>query len=201
MKHALLVGGGGIGSYFVRGYQELTKVEGFNQFPNLSLTVADDDTVDTDNLPYQNFELADVMDSKVKILEAKYGIVGIEGLIETEDQFKGFDVIISAVDNTSFRKMLFKYVFKKKNENAYWIDLRSEGRTISAYSKHKKHTLKSMQETLPKKEVKDGSCQLKYEKEAGIFQTGNKTIACLGVQMLLNWTRGDTNRAEFSMRT
>ena len=53
--------------------------------------------------------------------------------------------------------------------------------------------------TIPE-EKENGSCQLAFEKAAGIIQTGNKIIANIGVQMLHNWYRAEPNMAEFNHR-
>ena len=51
--------------------------------------------------------------------------------------------------------------------------------------------------TLPKEGGENGSCQLAYEKEAGIIQNGNKIIARYGAQLLLNWYRNEASKPEF----
>ena len=90
--------------------------------------------------------------------------------------------------------MLFN--FAHKNPEVYWIDLRSEGRSVAAFCKHKQNTLQTMLETVPE-EVEDGSCQLAFEKSSGVVQNGNKIIAAVGAQYILNYRRGEANPPKF----
>jgi len=189
----LIVGAGGIGSWMA---PELDRLRKTNQITTALITFADYDDVDTKNLPYQNFSKADVMDPKAEIIGARYGMEADTVEVNTKQMLDGYDCIISAVDNTIFRKMLFDYVFND-NKDVYWIDLRSEGKSYAVYAKSKKHTLKSLLNTLPDEEVENGSCQNAWELEQGIVQRGNIHAAAYGVSYILNWLRGDPNPAEF----
>ena len=195
MKKILIVGAGGIGSFLARNLHELSSVDDWDQLPGLDINFVDDDTVDTDNLGYQCYETDEVIDDKVEALENKYLFKGFCERVESPDFFKGYDCIVSAVDNTSFRKMLFKYA--AKNKDVYWIDLRSEGKIFSMYTKNKKNTLKKMLATIPE-DKEGGSCQNEFEKSNGIIQTGNRIVAAYGAQAILNWFRGDYNVAEIN---
>jgi len=192
-KNILIVGAGGIGSWMA---PELDRLRKTNQITTALITFADYDDVDTKNLPYQNFNKSDVMDPKVEIIAARYGMEYINTKIDKKDMLKGYDCIISAVDNTTFRKMFFDYVFND-NPDVYWIDLRSEGKSYAVYTKSKKHTYESMLATLPDEDVEDGSCQNAWELEKGIVQRGNIHAASYGVSYILNWLRGDPNPAAF----
>lgn len=189
----LIVGAGGIGSWMAPDLDRLRKT---NQINEALITFADYDDVDTKNLPYQNFNKSDVLDPKVEIIAARYGMEGINKKIDDKKMLKGYDCIVSAVDNTSFRRMLFDYVFND-NPETYWIDLRSEGKSYAAYSKSKRHTYESMLATLPTEDVENGSCQNAWELEQGIVQRGNIHAASYGVSYILNWLRGEHNPAEF----
>ena len=164
MKKILIVGGGGIGSWIAPDIDHYNK---HNQFHKTLFYFADEDTVESKNLPYTTYETEDIMDNKAECLEVKYGFSAITENILTEEQLTGYDCIVSAVDNTAFRELLFR--FAEKNPEVYWIDLRSEGRSIAAFTKHPTNTLDDMLKTLPEK-VENGSCQLAYELEAGIVQ-------------------------------
>jgi len=187
----LIVGAGGIGSWLAANLYESEK---HNQLKDTSIFFADHDTVEPDNLSYQNFELDDVMDYKTESISARYGFGAISNKIETTAELYTYDCIISAVDNTHFRKMLF--TFADKNPEIYWIDLRSEGRSVAAFCKHKQNTLQTMLDTIPE-EVEDGSCQLPFEKAGGIIQNGNKIIAAIGAQYILNYKRKVANPPKF----
>ena len=192
-KNILIVGAGGIGSWMA---PELDRLRKTRQITTALITFADYDDVDTKNLPYQNFNKSDVMDPKSEIIAARYGMDSLTIKIDKKKMLDGYDCIISAVDNTIFRKMLFDYAFND-NHDVYWIDLRSEGKSYATYTKSKKHTYKSILATLPDEDVEDGSCQNAWELEQGIVQRGNIHAAAYGVSYLLNWLRGDPNPAQF----
>jgi len=184
-KNVLIVGAGGIGSWLAFFLDDLNHHE---QTDHLLITFADDDEVETKNIKYQNFGIEDVTDYKVESLAARYGFEKIAKRITEAKQLKDYDLIISCVDNPAFRRLLFTTAEKM---DFYWIDLRSEGKGIAFYSKNKKNTLKKMLATLPKEDGEDKSCQLEYELEQGIIQQGNKIVAAIGSQMLLNWARNE----------
>jgi len=189
MKRVLVVGAGGIGSWLA---EHLYNLDTHGQFSdNVSFTFADDDTVENKNLYYQNFFMEDIMDEKSESLSARYGFGSITSRIESEDQLNGYEGIVCCVDNSKFRKLLFNYV--DKNEDVYWMDMRSEGRDIAVFTKNKKNTLEVMLKTLPKDDVEDGSCQRQWEFENNIIQFGNRIVSSIGAQYLLNWVRGDKN--------
>ncbi len=193
-KKILIVGGGGIGSWLAPILYELERHEQLNK---AEITIADNDTIEEKTLTYQNFGLEDLTDDKAESLSARYGFGARVERIEDPKAFKHFDCVISAVDNAKFRRMLFKAA--DKNEALYWIDLRSEGRTVAAFTKHKVNTLEKMLATVPDEDTEEGgSCQLEYELSAGIIQNGNKIIAAVGSQYILNWLRSEDSPPEFS---
>ena len=91
--------------------------------------------------------------------------------------------------------MLFNY--GSKNTNKYFIDLRSEGTTIFALTKHTKNDIEYLLSTIPE-EIEDTSCQRPFELSGGIIQQGNKIIAGIGSQFVLNYIRDDKNPPRFS---
>ncbi len=191
-RKILIVGAGGIGSWLA--YNLFTHDE-HKQLSNAEITFVDDDEVDLKNLPYQNFEQKDVTDYKVESIAARFGFKGVVKRLEKPEDLTGYDFVVSAVDNTAFRQLLFETA--EKNPDMYWMDLRSEGRSCAAFTKSKENTLERMMATIPK-EVKEGSCQREYELANGIVQTGNRIIAEIGAQYILNWLRGDFSASEFN---
>ena len=196
MNKILVVGAGGIGSwlgYFLFGLEKAT------QLGPCRIQFSDDDMVDLKNIRYQNFVKEDILEYKVAVLGDRYGFEQSTDRIVRPEQLDGWDIIISCVDNVGFRKMLFTYCGDK--EKPYWIDLRSEGRAIAFYTKHAKNTLAVLIDSLPADDDNEGgSCQLAFELEAGIIQQGNKIIACIGSQLLLNHLRGEANIAQYTVR-
>ncbi len=184
MKNILIVGAGGIGSWLAFNLYEL---ERHGQLNNVAITFADDDTVDPSNLKYQHFETQDTLDYKVESLSARYGFLSIAERIESENILNEYDCVICAVDNTIFRKLLFNWA--SKNPEKYWMDFRSEGSSLAAFTKSPDNTLSKMLETLGTEEVEDGSCQREWELKEGIVQNGNKIVACIASQYVLNYTR------------
>jgi hypothetical protein len=88
----------------------------------------------------------------------------------------------------------------EKNPDKFWIDLRAEGRSMSYYIKHPKNDIKKMMDTMDQKDQKNHSCQLEYELDNGIIQQGNKIIAYIGSQLLLNYLRDEPSVSHMSIR-
>ena len=120
MRKILIIGAGGIGSFLI---QFLNKVELYD------ITVADPDTVETKNLPYQNFKSGDVSINKAVVMFGRFDSVKkcSEYPILTEKQMKGYDLIICCVDNLSVRRTLY-------NTSLKWLDLRAQGRNCALVS-------------------------------------------------------------------
>jgi molybdopterin/thiamine biosynthesis adenylyltransferase len=196
-KNVLIVGAGGIGSWLAFNIYHNKK---HKQLKDASFTIYDDDTVDVKNIGYQYFEEVDLADYKSEILGVRYDMGYKVTRITDTDVFGYYDCIVSAVDNSIFRKLLFGYVFSKEGQNVHWIDLRSEGSTIAAFVKSPQNTYESMLATLPEEDTTEGSCQLGWELNQGIIQNGNKIVAAIGSQYLLNWYRGEFSPPSFSMR-
>ena len=191
-SNILIVGAGGIGSWLCYFLYDLQTHNQINR--DTYITVADPDTVEDKNLRYQNFSIEDITDNKALVMESKYGFSGIDTIINRSEQMADYDLIISCVDNTSFRRMMFNTCEKT---GKYFIDLRSEGTTIMALTKHKKNDIETLLATIPE-EIQDASCQRSFEFEGGIIQQGNKIIAGVGSQFVLNYIREDKNPALFS---
>ena len=191
-----VVGCGGIGSYLA---EHLFILYSNNQLNSIeSITLFDDDVVDTKNLKYQNFEDLDITDYKSDSLATRYSFLNRVERVTNPETLNDYDIIIAAVDNSQFRKLLYDWAATKKDK--YWIDLRSEGRSIAYYTKNKINTLDKMYNTLVETSEEGTSCQLNFELEAGIIQQGNKIIATIGSQLLLNKLRGEYSSAEFRAR-
>lgn len=196
MKTLLIVGAGGIGSWLAGNLYE-SKIHG--QLDDLDITIADPDTVDQKNIGYQNFTMTDLLDNKAEVLANRYFMHAIPKKITDSKILDKYDCIVSAVDNSIFRRTLFDYSFTTKGQFKYWIDLRSEGRTVAIFTKAKQ-SKEILNATLPAQDVDNGSCQLSFELDKGIIQRGNKIVAAIGEQTILNWYRGEPNVNNFSYR-
>lgn len=195
MRKILVVGAGGIGSWLASTLYHLKQ---HKQLPDTHFTFADDDTVDTPNLSYQNFDEDDFMEYKVNSVSANYGFDSVIERITSPSELNAYTCVISCVDNAKFRKMLFTWGCNE-NPDQYWIDLRSEGSSIAAFTKHPKNTVSSMIATLgtDADNGEGGSCQRAHELNAGIVQVGNRIIAQVGAQLILNYIRKQHNPPQF----
>lgn len=181
----LVIGCGGIGSYFISELAEC-----FEQMlisPNISITIADNDTAEIRQMKYQNFTKKDLGKNKAKALSIRFkefGFKVIQSRIEKESHLHGFDVFVICADNNIVRKLVFEYCHKNKKE---FIDLRAEGRLVFAMPKS---DLQRDIGTLDLKDNASGSCQTREDLERGFVQKGNKIASLIGIQMILNLLRG-----------
>ncbi len=186
----LICGAGGIGSWLIEEIClciEQGQIDAFTE-----ITLADNDMVELSQVKYQNFPLEDAGKNKAKALASRfsdYGIKASSKRIEKISQLKGFDIIVLCVDNQKARDLVIRYCHKNHKE---FIDLRATGRTMFAMPKLKK--LADNLKFVDAKDTKEYSCQEQADLDKGFIQKGNKVVAQLGNQMLLNLLRGHGNR-------
>lgn len=194
--NCLIIGGGGIGSWMVT---RLARLRDHGQLNSLDgVVIADSDEVEDKNLPYQNFDTGEIMDSKALCLDARFGFTGIDDRIIHQQQLESFDIIICAVDNTAARRLVFEHC--RDNPKKYFIDLRAEGTAVWGITSDAGWAFEKLIKSLGNESAEDKSCQLAYELEAGIIQLGNTIIAEIGTQWLLNYLRHKKNPVVFSHR-
>jgi molybdopterin/thiamine biosynthesis adenylyltransferase len=195
MINVLVIGCGGIGSFFLREAYDLymNEVKGTD---NLNVMMVDDDEVEEKNIKYQNFEMEEIGQKKAMALNNRYGFSYETKLISKKKDLLGFDIIILAVDNSQTRKLVYEYC---EENNIYFIDMRSTGRGVAFYTKHKKNNLKTLNATLDEEAVST-SCQVTHELNDGKIQLGNRIIANIGAQLLLNYLRDEPNIASYTAR-
>ena len=177
-------GAGGIDSYLVRSLHELSER---NQLPSSIITVYDDDSVELSNILYQDFDIDDVMENKALSLSKRYTVNAIPRRLTDPEWLNKFDFVACCVDNTATRRLVFNYCFS--NPDIDFVDLRSEGKSYAVFTKEGA-TLGGMLKTLPMEDIEAGSCQLDVDKRAGIIQQGNKIVALIGSQVILDRARG-----------
>lgn len=188
MQNVLVIGAGGIGSFFIETIMELKNnfVKGLE---DVDFTVSDNDEVEEKNILYQNFTDDDILENKAEVLSNRYErLVSHNRKIETDDELKSYDIIVIAADNNDVRKLVFQHCY---DNNKYFLDLRSEGRGITLMSPKK--TLDEMFNTLGDLEGST-SCQLQHELDDRKIQLGNRIVAQMGAQALLNHLRGDNSK-------
>ena len=180
-----IAGAGGIGSNLI----QILFDYGFNRkqfdYSAVDIDVYDDDVVDVKNLLHQNFASNDVGKPKVKILEDKYVVNGINARM-TEDDFPKYDLIFSCVDNMPFRKKLYEYCWSKTDKRLEWIDGRCTSRQGAIFNNGiPEDTLKKYLSD----SVDEGGCLLDYEKENNISHTLPLIVAGMMAQTFLNKLR------------
>lgn len=202
----LLIGAGGIGSFFLR---TLYNAIGAGQLPaTTEITVYDPDTVEEKNIRYQDYALDDIGFDKVEAMNIRWGVDGKCALVTPEVLNKEHaDLVVCAVDNAQTRREVFAYW---KRTGRYFIDMRAEGRVVSFFtpgdaaglvtSEERETRYKELMDTLASAEEGSGSCQRAVDMQAGIIQMGNQIVAPIGVQLVLNRTRGTNNPASFIRR-
>ena len=184
MTKILIVGLGGIGSWLVDRLnwlisheQLIAEIHGY-----------DPDIVEEKNMKYQMFSEVDLYENKAIALDIRFDaeprwFYGHEDKVVDASVFEGYNLVISAVDNLKFRKLMYEEC------PCFWIDLRSEGRTIMAISKHPQNTVETLQDLVKGDLEQSGSCQVQADLDAGRIQLGNQIIAGIGAQLILNWYR------------
>jgi len=186
-KKIVIVGLGGIGTWLSFTLANLKRCK---QLEGVEVHGIDDDAVEDKNLFYQDFKEEDIYLNKSDVLEDRYlsdpqWFFGHNKRIISMGELKGYDLIVSAVDNFRFRHLLYQ-----ANDGPFhWIDLRSEGGSIAGFNKHHLNTIEVMERTIDGDSDEGKSCQLKYDLDAGRIQLGNRIIANIGAQWILNWTR------------
>jgi molybdopterin/thiamine biosynthesis adenylyltransferase len=183
-----IAGAGGIGSNLI----QILFDYGFNRkqfdYSSVEIDVYDDDVVDVKNLLHQNFSASDVGKPKVKILEDKYVVNGINARMKEED-FSKYDLIFSCVDNMPFRKKLYEYCWSKADKRLEWIDGRCTSRQGAIFNNGiPEDTLKKYLSD----SVDEGGCLLDYEKESNISHTLPLIVAGMMAQTFLNKLRGQS---------
>jgi len=183
MKKVLIIGAGGIGSYFSEALFDLIMKNQID-LDGYEFYIADMDSVEQKNVLYQNFTTEDLFNNKAKVIGDRYRLVYITEKIE-EQHLAMYDMYVVCADNGRIRKEVFEH---SKNFDKPFLDLRSEGRTIAFFTHEM--SLDELNATLNEETLDNsGSCQLKHEFEKGIIQVGNKIIALIGAQLFLNYIR------------
>ena len=129
-RKILVIGVGGIGSYLV---PLLHKTWCYD------IHIADDDSVEVKNLLYQNFKNSDLGYLKVQCLRTSLRGTNYDfdtGMPEqnlsryqvlTQQQLKGYDLVICCADNLAVRKLIYSQGFGG-DAKSHWLDLRAQGR-------------------------------------------------------------------------
>jgi|DEB19_MinimDraft_3_1074340.scaffolds.fasta_scaffold08106_4 hypothetical protein len=191
-----VIGCGGIGSYFAHHLYILNQQ---GQLPGVTCCLYDFDEVENKNLMYQNFTPNDLYRYKSEALGVNYGF---DFRVKKITDFKELNGIVClCVDNVATRKAFFNSAYLDDNpspKHVSWIDMRCQGAQVAYYVKSKKNTREEMLKTLPEKEEEGtGSCQYSQDLHMKRIQQGNKIIAAIGSQLLLNIIRNEPMTSSF----
>lgn len=187
----LILGAGGIGSWFIKELCDSIDQEQIHP-NNIDISIADNDVVEVHQIKYQNFVFKEAGLNKARALAARFNqfdITAVDKRIKMASQLKGYDFIMMCVDNDITRELVINYAFSK---NINFLDLRADGRRISAFPKMpaKEHNLKLVDAG----DATCYSCQDPASLRLGRIDKGNRIVAIIGVQMLLNHLRGLSNK-------
>lgn len=181
-----VIGCGGIGSYFIRGLSELIKkdISGLDRVNVMGIDLFDNDIVEEKNLSYQNFDIEDLGRNKAEVMADRTGYKAIPEKIEIPEQVQDYDLVILAVDNNEVRNIVYQSGVKL-------IDLRAKGKGIMAYLTQKEDTeyLNLTTDTGEK-----GGCQYTRDIQDKTIEAGNRIIAEIGLQYLLDYLRGTIDK-------
>lgn len=186
----LIIGAGGIGSFLI---EELCKSIDQEQIdPNIEISIADNDSVEVGQIRYQNFVCDEAGLNKAQALARRFksfGITAISKRIKTASQLTGYDFVMLCVDNDITRELVINYAFSM---DINFLDLRADGRRISAFPRMpaKEHNLKLVDAD----DAASYSCQDPASLRLGRIDKGNRIVAIIGMQMLLNHLRGLNNK-------
>jgi len=188
----LVVGCGGIGSWLVEHINRAYENEQIDL--DVEVDITDPDTVEIKNVKYQNFKKDDVIENKALVLKKRHDYIA-KAFPKKVDQLRTtYDLYILAVDNFETRRQVIEHCY---NKNKDFIDLRAEGRNIFAMIKGE--SLKSDLDTLGENKESE-SCQRPNELKLNIIQYGNQVVATIGIQMFLNYLRGNIGLRRILLR-
>ena len=185
-KNVLCAGAGGVSSMVAEVLAHLIKNK---QLPDdMLFTFVDYDKVEKKNILYQNFVESDIETPKAIAIENRYKpyLFGLNKKIESDADLEEYDGFIIGVDSNSCRRMIVEQCFK---HNKPFIDGRAEGSSFAVYSDYEGWTVEEYVTTLGA-DGEGASCQLSFMLENQQIDLGNRIVAPIIAQVLLNRYRG-----------
>lgn len=174
MRKILIIGAGGIGSFLI---PLLSKVGLYD------IVLYDPDSVEKKNLTYQNYEEYHIGEPKVASMDARFNLKQVHPYpVLTEGQMKGYDLVVSCVDNLSTRRTMYRI-------DRPWLDLRAQGRNaalISSLADAKQY------DTMLAGPEGSFSCQGDtWDGSAKSVHFMQVVIAAMGAQWIQRWFNGE----------
>jgi len=183
MRKILIIGAGGIGSFLI----PLLDKTGLYR-----ITVFDPDIVEKKNISYQNFEIKDIDEKKIDVMETRYKSIkkAEPFLVLTERQIAGFDLVVCCADNLDVRRLLYR-------SSEQWLDLRAQARN-GAFISYK--TPKTMFDTVLAGPNGSFSCQGNEwaGKKEGLHFT-HVAIAGMGAEWMQRWFVDNDDVADYKV--
>ncbi len=177
-----IIGLNGIGSYFVRGLSELIKkdIAGLDRINVMGIDLFDFDTIEEKNFSYTIYDIEHLGRNKAEVLAEITGYKARAEKIERAEQLADYDLVVMAVDNNEVRKIVYEAGNKI-------LDLRAKGKGIMVYLTEKEDTeyLALTQDTGEK-----GGCQYDRDIQDKTIELGNRIVAEIGLQYLIDYCRG-----------
>lgn len=173
-----VIGCGGIGSYFAQHIDRLIELK---QLPKYDFTFYDDDTVETKNILYQNFDPGDIDSTKTDALSLKYFNINYKNKRCDYDELNTYDMIILCADNNKIRREAFKNF---KERHIPFIDSRANGKVIGIFSSETPNYLSTINES-----DQATSCQNPFQIERKQIEYGNVVVAAALAQCVLGYSR------------
>jgi hypothetical protein len=181
-----VVGLNGIGSYFVRGLSELIKkdVSGLDRINVMGIDLFDFDTIEEKNFSYTIYDIEHLGRNKAEVLAEMTGYKARAEKIEKAEQLAGYDLVVLAVDNNEVRRIVY-------NSGVKFLDLRAKGKGVMAYLTEK-DDIEYLE--LTKDTGEKGGCQYDRDIEEKTIELGNRIIAEIGLQYMVDYLRGKTEK-------
>lgn len=177
-----VIGLNGIGSYFVRGLSELIKkdIAGLDKINVMGIDLFDFDTIEEKNFSYTIYDIEHLGRNKAEVLAEMTGYKARAEKIERAEQLADYDLVVLAVDNNEVRNLIYEAGIK-------FLDLRAKGKSIMVYLGQKEDTeyLELTKDTGEK-----GGCQYEKDIEDRTIELGNRIVAEIGLQYLVDYCRG-----------
>jgi hypothetical protein len=177
-----VIGLNGIGSYFVRGLSELIKkdVAGLDRINVMGIDLFDFDTIEEKNFSYTIYDIEHIGRNKAEVMAEMTGYKARAEKIERAEQLAEYDLVIMAVDNNEVRKIVYE-------AGRPFIDLRAKGKAVMVYLTQK-DDIEYL--NLTKDTGEKGGCQYDRDIEEKTIELGNRVVAELGLQYLIDYCRG-----------
>jgi len=175
--NVMIIGAGGIGSYFVNHISRLLELKQINDV----ITCYDDDIVEKKNMLYQNFDTGDIDSLKVDALSYRYPNIQFKNQrlnIELLQKLKN-DFIIICADNNQIRREVFE-------TGIPFLDSRANGKTVGIFSSRTENYLSTMDTS-----TKSSSCQNPFQIEKKEIEYGNVVVAAMLAQSFLSYRRNN----------